>query len=532
MLILQNITYQLPTKEVLLDHISFTIKYRAKIALVGNNGTGKSTLLKIISQTIPANDGEIQQEGTLYYIPQLTNTYDRLSVAEVLGIKKKIEALRHILSGETDEAYYQDLEDDWTIEERAQQALEEWQLKDIQLSQSLSTLSRGQRTKVFLAGISIHNPDIILMDEPSNHLDNKARQQLYHLIQHSKSTILIVSHDRELLNLPDEIMELSPNGIQHYGGDYQFYLDQKRIQSDSLINQAEHLHKELRRAKEKERESIERQQKLDARGKKKQEKAGVARIMMNTMRNKAERSTSKLRDVHIDKISSIGTALKQISEALPNMDKMKFGFENSNLHQGKTLFIADNINFGFDSKQLWEHNLNISIRSGERIAIKGDNGSGKTTFVKTITNDNKPSCGKVENYIKHSIYIDQHYSLINKDLSIYETASTFNKSNLSEAEIKTRLKHFLFGVDDWEKNTNAISGGEKLRLILCCLTLSKVAPDILILDEPTNNLDLQNLCILTNAINSYQGTLLVISHDNTFLNEIGINREITLTECT
>jgi ATPase subunit of ABC transporter with duplicated ATPase domains len=326
----------------------------------------------------------------------------------------------------------------------------------------------------------------------------------------------------------DTVCELTKGGIMVYGGNYDFYVAQKQIENDALTQDVKSKEKALRKAKEKERETLERQQKLDARGKKKQEKAGIATIMMNTLRNNAEKSTSKIKSVHAEKISGISQELQALRSALPDIDKMKFGFNHSSLHKGKIIFKATDINFGYTNQQLWSENLNFQIVSGERIAIKGLNGSGKTTLIKIILGEIAPNTGTIYSAENKSVYIDQDYSLIDNGLKVYEQAQQFNNSALLEHEIKIRLSRFLFTKEDWDKSCSALSGGEKMRLMLCCLTINNQSPDIIILDEPTNNLDIQNIAILTAAFSEYQGTLLVVSHDDYFLEQININRTISL----
>ncbi|MEA9412729.1 ribosomal protection-like ABC-F family protein [Flavobacterium sp. PL02] len=528
MLILQNISYIHPNKELLFDTISFTVNTNEKIALIGNNGTGKSTLLKIIAGKLQPSNGQVRCGSEPYYIPQIFGQYNDLTIAQALQIEEKLTALKEILEGNVSENNLNALNDDWTIEERCNNALKYWQLTDLDLSQKIETLSGGQKTKVFLAGISIHQPELVLLDEPSNHLDVAARQLLYDFIQSTSSALIVVSHDRKLLNLLNTVFELSKRGISVYGGNYDFYAEQKQIEQNALNQDLHSKEKALRKAKEKERETLERQQKLDARGKKKQEKAGVARIMINTLRNNAENSTSKIKGMHAEKIDGISHELQELRSALPDIDKMKFGFDNSSLHKGKILFNAKDINYSYDNEFVWKQNLNIQITSGERIALKGSNGSGKTTLIKLILGKLEPKTGILSRAENTSVYIDQDYSLIDNQLKIYEQAQQFNTTALQEHEIKMRLNRFLFTKEDWDKPCNVLSGGEKMRLMLCCLTISNQSPDSIILDEPTNNLDIQNIEILTAAINEFKGTLIVISHDEYFLEQINIERTILL----
>ncbi|WP_107809763.1 ABC-F family ATP-binding cassette domain-containing protein [Elizabethkingia sp. YR214] len=528
MLTLQNITYQHPDKEILFENLNFIVNKGEKIAIVGNNGSGKSTLLKLISGLLISVAGDIRAEGTVYYLPQILEQFDTKSIAAALGIEEKLTALKEILDGTVTEENMAILNDDWDLEERIRQAMEKWGLSDFTASDLMGRLSGGQKTKVLIAGIEIHQPDIILMDEPTNHLDRKSREQLYEFIENTNKTLLVVSHDRTLLNLLPKTAELSRKEIVLYGGNYDFYKEQKQIQQNALQNSIKNTENALKKAKATERETLERQQKLDAKGKKKQEKAGVAKIMMNTMRNNAENSTAKIKDIHSDKIDGLSQELQQLRRGVPLTDQMKLGFDQTNLHRGKILIKADQINFAYSEKNIWKHPLDIIVTSGERILISGENGSGKTTLIKLLLGRVQTTEGSVERADFYSVYIDQDYSMINHSFSVIQQAESFNQLPLPEHEVKTILSRFLFGKETWDKFCSVLSGGERMRLLLACLSIAGKAPDIIILDEPTNNLDIQNIGILTNAIRDYKGTLLIISHDDVFSKEIDVETIIEL----
>lgn len=528
MFFLQGVAYAHPNRDVLFADINISIHKHDKVALIGNNGTGKSTLLKILAGILAPSEGTVKSDSKPYYIPQIFGQFNDLTVAQALGIENKLWALNQILSGNVTDHNLTLLNDDWGIEERCKEAFSHWQLDEFPLNQKMETLSGGQKTKVFLAGIMIHEPTIVLLDEPSNHLDLSARTILYDYIQSTKDTLVVVSHDRTLLNMLNTVYELGKRGIRVYGGNYDFYREQKRTENEALNQDLKAKEKILRKAKEVERESAERQQKLDARGKKKQEKAGIPAILMGALKNNAEKSTSKLKGVHAEKVGAISQELSQLRSELPGIDKMKVGFDNSKLHHGKVLISAQDINFGYNKVMLWNQQLTIQITSGERIAIKGPNGSGKTTFINMLLGQLEPSIGHISRADFRSIYIDQDYSLIDNNLNVYEQAQRFNTGDLQEHDIKIRLNRFLFTKDFWDKPCRALSGGEKMRLMLCSLTIGQQAPDIIVLDEPTNNLDIQNIEILTAAINEYSGTLLVVSHDEVFLSQIDVERVVLL----
>jgi len=528
MISLQQISYIHPNKDLLFENISLTINSHEKIALIGNNGVGKSTLLRLIAGDLLPTTGDMHNDTRPFYVPQITGQYDDLTVAKALGIDKKLNAFYAILAGNASEENFNILQDDWTLEERCQEAFGYWNLHEIHLTQKMSDLSGGQKAKVLLAGIQIHECELILLDEPSNHLDIDSKKLLYQWIQSSKQTIVVVSHDRTLLNLLEDTLEMTPRGIKRYGGNYAFYESQKETERNALEQDIHHQEKAIRTAKEKERETIERQNRLNNRGQKKQEKAGVARIMMNTLRNNAEKSTAKIKSVHQDKIGDMKSNLQELRGTKAALDKMKIDLGNSDFPRGKSMVKATKINFKYNTAELWQENIDLQIFSGERIILRGKNGSGKTTLIKILLGQLTPSQGQVERQHFSAIYLDQEYSLIDLRLSVYEQAQYYNGESLPEHEIKIRLNRFLFGKDHWDKPCRLLSGGEKMRLILCCLTIRQQTPDLIVLDEPTNNLDIQNIRILTRAIQHYKGTLLVISHDEMFQDDIGIDRTISL----
>lgn len=528
MIIAQELTYIHPDKELLFENIHLSVQKQDKIALIGDNGSGKSTLLRILAGMLPPTRGMVKSESKPYYIPQHFGQFDEATVAEALHIEDKLNALSEILRGNVSDHNLTLLNEDWNIEERSREALSYWNLPSVPFEQKMAQLSGGEKTKVFLAGILIHKPKIVLLDEPTNHLDTESRETLYSYVSSCTNTLIVVSHDRALLELLSSVYELDKRGITLYGGNYSFYKAQKNIEEKTLMQQLEEKEKALHKAKKVERESLERKQRQDTRGRKKQEKAGMPRIAINAIRNKAEASSAKLKDIHSEKVEVLSNALKLARQKLPDSKKMKLDFEASDLHSGKILIKAKNIQFGYNGELLWREPLTFQIRSGERIHIKGPNGAGKTSLLKMLSGELQPTYGFLSRSDIQAIYIDQDYSLIRNNLTVYEQAQQYNDDALQEHEVKIRLNRYLFSKTFWEKPCNTLSGGEKMRLMLCCLMISNHTPDLFILDEPTNNLDIQNTEILTAAINNYTGTLLVVSHDVFFLKEIKAERLIEI----
>jgi len=530
MLTLQDITYTHPNGDPLFADLNLSINKQDKIALIGNNGQGKSTLLKILAGNLIPQLGLVKSDVKPYYMPQIFGQFNSCTIAEALQVDQKLNTLHEILDGRLTDENLTALDDDWAIEERCEAALLHWGLNGLNLSQKMETLSGGQQTKVFLAGIKIHQPLLVLLDEPTNHLDAKSKKMLLNELINTKSTLIVVSHDRSLLNVLHTVYELHNGAITVYGGNYDFYAAQQKITQQAYHQEVKYKEKQLRKARETAREALERQQKLDARGKKKQEKAGLPTIVMNTLKNNAEKSTAKVKGVHTEKLNDLTQDLAQLRNALPDLDKMKMSFDQSPLHKGKLLIKASGVNFTYGTEMLWQKPLNFQLYSGDRMALKGGNGTGKTTLIKMILGVLQPNTGALVAANFKSICMDQDYSIINHQFTVYEQAQQYNNGELQEHEIKIRLNRFLFAKEDWDKPCWALSGGEKMRLILCLLTIGNDAPDLIVLDEPTNNLDLQSVEILTAAITDYKGTLLVVSHDDYFLQQIEVKNAIVLDD--
>ena len=540
---IQQISYIHPDKEVLFSDLNFAISKGQKLGLVGNNGCGKSTLLQIIAGQLSPSSGVIVRPDDLYYIPQHFGQYDSLTIAQALQIERKQQALHAILAGDVSNENFTILNDDWNIEERSIAALDLWGLGQFTLSYPMNLLSGGEKTRVFLAGMDIHHPSVILMDEPTNHLDSSGRQRLYDWVEKYRSTLLVVSHDRTLLNLLPEICELEKHQINYYGGNYEFYKEQKTLMQEALQQRIEEKEKALRIARKVARETAERRDKQNVRGEKSNIKKGVPRIVLNALQGKSEKSTSKLTGVHQEKAEKLTNERNQLRDSLSPTAALKTDFNSSSLHTGKILVTAKEINFSYHSnpnsndiqensiskQQLWQAPVSFQLKSGDRLRIEGANGSGKTTLLKLITGQLQPQEGTLTRTDFSYVYLNQEYSIIDDRNSILEQAYAFNSRNLPEHEIKIILNRYLFPASEWDKSCRKLSGGEKMRLAFCCLMISNNTPDMFILDEPTNNLDIQSIEIITATIKNYAGTVIAISHDNYFIQEIGVEQCILLS---
>ncbi|KUG06745.1 ABC-F family ATP-binding cassette domain-containing protein [Solirubrum puertoriconensis] len=522
------LAYTHPDREILFQNLHFSVPKGGKASVVGHNGVGKSTLLQVIAGRIPPSAGEVALPEPPYYVPQHLGQYDNLSVAEALGVAGKLQALHAILAGDAAPEHFAALNDDWDVEERIGAAMQFWQLQHLGLGQPLGSLSGGEKTKVFLAGALVQQPGVILLDEPSNHLDAASRRLLYEFIGRSKATMLVVSHDRALLNLVQLTLELTPTAVEAYGGNYDFYHEQKQTKVAALQAQLDEKQKTLHQAQHKARELAEQRQKLEVRGKAQGLKKGLPRIVLGNLKSKAEQSSAQLKEAHQEKIGGISHEVQQLRTQLQEYKPLKIDLSQSELHRGKVLVEAEAVNFGYGEQPLWPAPLTFQMRSGSRVRIAGPNGAGKTTLLKLMLGQLQPTAGRMQVAGFRWFYIDQDYSMLDNQLSVFEQIQRYNSRGLLEHELKTVLHYHQFPREVWERKCGGLSGGEKMKLLLCCLTASNNAPDVLILDEPTNNLDLRSQQVLTNSVKDFGGSVLLISHDQYFVDEIGVDTTITL----
>lgn len=526
----QDLSYIHPNKDLLFQNINFTISAGEKCAIVGNNGVGKSTLLGIMAGKIPSATGNVLSDSLPYLIPQHFGQFDKMSVAEALGMADKLKALSIILDGHGTEKEYELLNDEWDIQERLAAALDRWSIGHITPEMLIGNLSGGEKTKVFLAGLDIYQTSIVLMDEPTNHLDTKGRALLCDYIARTNRTTIIVSHDRTLLNLLTEIYEMSPTGMQFYPMNYDAYRGTVNAETAAKVARLENQQKELAKAEKSARKTMERQQKHASRGEKQSAKKCVARISMGLLRDKSEVTTSRLNKVQQEKMEAMKREIHDIRSSVNESTAIKIDMGNSALTDRKLLVEAKHLTFKYAGRDtMWrQYPLDFSIFSGERIRLQGDNGCGKSTLLKLITGVLQPTGGEIfRSETLNILYLDQEYSCLDNNLTVYGQLEACG-SNKPEHELKMLLNRFLFTSSTWGKKCGSLSGGEKMKLALCRLIVCDNAPDMIIADEPTNNIDIASMDILAATLMNYKGTLLVVSHDEQFIHDVGIERTINV----
>lgn len=527
-IVVNKLTYTHRDGNVLFDNINFSIAKGETVSLIGNNGIGKSTLLQIIVGKLDYSNGTITCSEEPYYIPQELSSLTRFKLSEILQVDNKLKALHQILQGNASVDNFECLGDDWEIEERIKRALDYWGIEYLNLESTMAALSGGEKVRFLLAGATIQSANTLILDEPTNHLDLESRKLLYQFLKESKKTILLVSHDRKLLNMVDRTIELTPNETVIYGGNYDFYRQQKMIQLKALEQQLADRIKSYKQVQVQARKLTEQRQKQETRGRSQKEKSGVPRIVLGGLKSKAEISSARIKGEQQGKLNDLSTQIALVKQRIQEELPLRIELKSPSINAGKLLVKAKNINIKYGESCLWKKSKSFEIYSGDRIYLVGNNGSGKTSLIKLITKSLRPSEGELIMTDTNILYLDQEYSLLNSELSVYEQAQVFNNQELFEHDIKMLLHYHQLDSSYWDRRVVGLSGGEKVKLLLCCLRMKTDLPEFLILDEPTNNLDVKSQEILSYAVKSYRGTLIAISHDITFINGIAINRTIEL----
>ena len=520
-LVLDSISLVTPDGRLLFDGLTLAFG-QERTGLVGRNGCGKSTLLRLIAGGIEPASGSLQRIGSIGMLAQLAD--DRPTVAATLGVDAALARLQRLERGEgsLDDA----AEADWTLEERLHTALIEIGLASLSLDRPIASLSGGERTRVALARLMIEAPDLLLLDEPTNNLDTDGRQAVAQLLERWQGGVVVASHDRELLERVDRIVELTPVGVNVFGGAWSGFAahrDAARARAEADLDRASDALRNTERALQKAQEKKARRDKI---GRAYRASGSQAKIMLDASKQQAEESgarESRLADRLIgDRTEALEAARAQVEILTP----LAIDLPRTNLPGGRALIAFRDVTMTFGERHLFGP-LSFEVRGPERIAIRGANGSGKTTLFGLVTGELTPADGSVDRLTPRVAVLDQHVGLLDPASSILDNLRRLNPE-LTANEAHAALARFAFRNRAALQISGTLSGGERLRAGLACVFARPEPPLLLLMDEPTNHLDLASIEELEKALRGFDGALIVVSHDQAFLQAIGIGREITL----
>ncbi|SPF00355.1 ABC-F family ATP-binding cassette domain-containing protein [Streptomyces sp. MA5143a] len=495
-----------------------------RTGLVGVNGSGKSTLLKLIAGELTPTDGTVRVAGEIGYLPQNVTLDTALRVDEALGIAATRAALHAIEAGDVAEKHFAAVGDDWDVEERALATLGQLGLGHIDLDRTIGEISGGESVLLRLAALLLRRPDVLLLDEPTNNLDLYARRRLYDAVSAWSGVMIVVSHDRELLDLVDQIADLRSGEVTWYGGNYSVYEEALGTEQEAAERMVRVAEADLKKQK---RELVDAHTKLAKRTRyanKMYENKREPRAVMKLKKRTAQVSAGKHRIMHEEKLAEAKERLDEAVEAVRDDDEIRVDLPYTAVPPGRTVLTALDLRLRYGARV----DGDLDVRGPERIALVGRNGAGKTTLLRTIAGELDPVGGEVRAHVPLR-FLPQRLDVLDDGLTVAENVARY-APGATNNRVRARLARFLFRGARADQPAATLSGGERFRAALAALMLAEPAPQLLMLDEPTNNLDMASVRQLTTALESYEGALIVASHDLPFLESLGITRWLLLKE--
>ena len=516
-----NLAWSTPDGRPVLSNIDLSFGPE-RTGLVGRNGVGKSTLLQLIAGELQPQAGAVSLSGTLGVLRQAVQVDPAQTLADLFGITDALALLARAERGEADADALAHA--DWTLEAKLGEALGRLGL-EMPADTRLGTLSGGQRTRLGLAALAFAEPDFILLDEPTNNLDRDGRRAVIDLLAGWRTGAIVVSHDRELLETLDAIVELTSLGATRYGGNFSHYRERKALELAAARHDLADAAKRVAEVDERTQATAERQARRNSAGRAKRAKGDIPRIQLNKLRSSAENTggdNARLAD------RRRGKALEDAAEArrrIEILQPLTVAVPSTGLPTGKTVLRLDAASAGYASDRPILRDLSFTISGPERIAVTGPNGSGKTTLLSVVTGRLAPSTGSVRVMVDFAM-LDQEIGLLDPGSTIRDNFRRLNPE-ADETACRASLARFMFRADAALQAVGSLSGGQLLRAGLACV-LGVHPPQLLILDEPTNNLDLESIAAVEAGLSGYDGALLVVSHDEAFLEAIRITRRLEL----
>ncbi|MEU6041842.1 ABC-F family ATP-binding cassette domain-containing protein [Actinomadura sp. NPDC047616] len=522
-IVCSDLSFAWPDGTVVLDGLDAAFG-TGRTGLIGVNGSGKSTLLRLIAGELRPASGTVSVDGQVGHLPQNLPLGTARTVSDLLGITATRRALHAIERGEATEDDFAAVGDDWDVEERARAQLDRLGLEHLDLDRTVAALSGGESVMVGLAALLLARPDVLLLDEPTNNLDLDARRRLYDAVAAWPGVLVVVSHDRKLLELVDEIADLRDGAVRTFGGNLPAYEELLAVEREAAERAVRSAETHLRRQK---RELEEAHVKLARRvryGNKMYDSKREPKIVMNARKREAQVSAGKHRIMHEQRLADARDRLAEAEEAVREDEEIRVELPATEVPAGRTVLTVTGLRAP-EPGSLEE----LIVRGPERIALVGPNGSGKTTLLRAVAGETVPEAGAftagttVRTGVEGVRYLPQRLDVLDDALSVVDNVRAFAPSASVNA-VRAGLARFLFRGARADRPAGTLSGGERFRAVLAALLLAEPAPRLLMLDEPTNNLDLASVHRLGEALDAYRGALIVVSHDLPFLRALGITR--------
>jgi len=515
-----DLSFTWPDGTIVIDDIDVDLGPQ-RHGLVGANGSGKSTLLRLLAGDLTPTSGTRRADGDVEYLPQDPLRGDENSVADVLGIGSTIDALRRIEGGDTEPRLFDVVGDDWDVENRAAVELEGLGLGGLGLDRAIATLSGGELVLLSLGARLLRRPSVLLLDEPTNNLDGVARGRLQDVVTAWAGCLVVASHDRALLSSMDDIGELRDGMLRWFGGPYDVYEQIVAAEQEAARRAVRDAGADLRKQK---RELADAHVKLARRrryGQKMFEQKREPKIIMGARKRAAEVSAGRLRGMHEDDVAEARERLDEAEDQVRDDREIRLDLPGTAVPPSRMVLTTENLRIAHTGVA-----VDLDLQGRERVGLVGRNGSGKTTLLRTVVGEVAPASGEVRLRVPARL-LPQQMDVLDDHLSVVGNVRR-HAPDADPQHVRHQLARMLFRGRSAEQPASTLSGGERLRATLACVLLAEPAPQLLLLDEPTNNLDLVSVRRLVEALASYGGAMMVVSHDIRFLDDLGLDRVVDL----
>lgn len=520
--VVDGLTFTLPDGTPVLSDVSVAFP-PGRTGLVGDNGSGKSTLLRLIAGELTPTSGAVRAQGSVHFVHQ--NVSAAGTVASLLGIDEILAAIGAVEAGSVDPEHFETIGDSWDIEARAIATLDAlgFDADSHLLARDAASLSGGEATRIALAGARLERADITLLDEPTNNLDRTAREWLYAQLENWRGALIVVSHDRELLARVDSIVDLDPRGIEQFTGDFDAYEQHKaerQATAERRLQEAEH---ELGRAKRQLQTELQRQAQRDRSARKERARGNVSKGAADFFQNRAEKGAGSKSTGHQQAVADAQAARSAADAQARTSDTIRIALPQTRIPDGKTVL------------RFRHRDATHSVVGPERVRITGDNGTGKSTLLRFLLGEPLDAwaaaiTGELVLEVSPAVptgMLAQRLDVLDGYPSAIEAVCDVAPSRTPH-EARELLARFLVRGDRVGQPPSTMSGGERFRVALARTLFQDPAPQLLILDEPTNNLDLSSVASLVDALQDYAGALLMITHDDHLASELRTTRQWAL----
>lgn len=523
---LDRVAARTPDGHTLFDNLNLVLG-RERTGLVGRNGVGKTILLRQIAGLTEPVEGAVTRAGRISWLEQRVEVGTDETVADTLGVASGLAVIARVLAGQGDE---DDLaRADWSLDERIAAVLDEVGLAKLDLVRLTRTLSGGEQTRLRLAALLLEQPDLLVLDEPTNHLDGEGRAVIARVLERWGGGAVVVSHDRVLLRRMDRIVELSSLGVAIHGGGYDLYVERKASERAAAERGLDMAERDADRVAREGLKALEKKARRDRAGKAFAMKGSEPKILLGAQAERAENSGGRDNRLAERRAADAESALAEARECIERVRALSIPMPTTGLAAGRSVLTLDQATWEAPNGQRIVGPVSLTLTGPERVAVTGPNGAGKTTLLRLMSGELEPSSGRVDRPVAAAL-LDQETAILRPDETLIEAYRRLNPE-ATPNEAHAVLARFLFRNTAAQRVVGSLSGGERLRAALACVMSGSKPPQLLILDEPTNHLDLDSIAAVEAALASYDGALVVVSHDADFLEAIGVTRRIELRPC-